>query len=152
MKEIVGYRLKGQFTLFFVASFISMCGSIAGTLLVPKLRFFYLSCAIVWGLIALMGAIGLCFPKWVIAKEGNYLLVHNGFRSFKTIKIALRNVIAVKACNVFDEKKQGQYGNIVLTFKTADGTRDMLVTHVKNVQEVAEKIKSFIAERADGNE
>lgn len=146
MKEVIAYRQKGQFAIIFVVSFISMALCVAMCFLVPKLKLFYTVCAPVWGLIALMGGIGLLFPKWVIAKTGDDLLIHNGYRSFKSIKIALSNVVDVKVKDV-SPKSKTKTGSMVLTYK-ADGyvVCDMIVIHIKSVCEVVDKIKLLVQE------
>lgn len=144
MKEIVAERDKSFFLLIAAVGLLSLTACIMGLVYISRFRWFYIFGISVMGFITLVGTIGLCFPKWVIIKEGNTIIIHNGFRGLKKKTLQISDIVGVKV-QEFKQQSKVKNGNIVLTIKSENSsTKDMVVINVKNNSEVVEKLNSLL--------
>lgn len=145
MKEIIAERDKSFFFLVTGVGFISMVASVIALIYIPNYLWFYIFGISVMGLITLVGVIGLCFPKWVIIRKSNTIIIHNGFRSFKKITLNLTDIVDVKVQELPQQSKVKHNGNIILTVKSESSlTKNIVVINVKSTLNVVEKLNSLI--------
>lgn len=144
MKEIVAERDKSFFLFIAAVGLISLMSCILGLVYIPRFRWFYIFGISVMGFVTLVGTIGLCFPKWVIIKEANTIVIYNGFRGLKKKTLQLSDIVGVKV-QEFKQQSKAKNGNIVITIKNEDSsTKDIIVINVKNNSEVADKLNLLI--------
>ena len=145
MKEIIAKRDKSFFLIIVAVGLASLTGCIMGLIYIPKFRWFYIFGISAMGFITLVGTIGLCLPKWVIIKEGNNIIIHNGFRGFKKKTIQISDIAGAKVQEFPQQSKAKQNGNIILTVKSENSsTKDMVVIQIKNTAEVVDKLNLLI--------
>lgn len=145
MKEIIAFRDKSFFYIIVATGLVSLAIWIPGLVYFPRLRLIYIFGISFMGFISLVGTIGLCLPKWVIIKESNTIIIHNGFRGFKKKTVQISDIVGVKVQEFPQQNKVKQNGNIVLTLKSENSsTKDMVVINIKNTAEVVEKLNALI--------
>ena len=147
MREIIGQRDKRFVLIVMVVSIVSMFGSL-NFLRLPSLYvvgFIFLG---VLGFMSLVSIVSYCvLTKNVVIKEGRTLIIQNGVRWSVKQVINIEDIESVKAQEVTKVAKETSSGNVILTVKSAQGNKDVVVKNVLKHNEVVEILASII--RAD---
>ena len=147
MREIIGQRDKRFVLIVMVVSIVSMFGSL-NFLRLPSLYvvgFIFLG---VLGFMSLVSIVSYCvLTKNVVIKEGRTLIIQNGVRWSVKQVINIEDIESVKAQEVTNVAKETSSGNVILTVKSAQGNKDVVVKNVLKHNEVVEILASII--RAD---
>ena len=144
MKEIIAERDKSFFLLITLVGLISTTGCVAALIFIPRFLWFYIFGISIMGLVTLVGVIGLCFPKWVIIRDADNIIIQNGFRGLKKKILKITDIVGVKVQEL-PKQSNGRNGNIVLTIKCENSTtKDIVVISIKNIADVAEKLNLLI--------
>lgn len=145
MKEIIAEREKRAFLFITVVGLISTVGCIFGLIYIPSFFWLYLFGIVVIGFCTLVCAVGLCFPKWVIIREDDNIVIHNGFRGFRKVTYKITDIVGVEVQELKQQGNVKPYGNIVLTVKDENSTtKDILVINIKNKSKAVEKLNFII--------
>ncbi|MDE5593903.1 MAG: hypothetical protein K2I75_08235 [Clostridiales bacterium] len=145
MKEILAKRDKSFFLIIVAVGLASLAIWIPGLVYFPRLQLIYIFGISFMGFVTLIGTIGLCLPKWVIIKEGNNIIIHNGFRGFKKKTLQISDIVGAKVQEFPQQSKAKPNGNIVLTVKSENSsTKDIIVIQIKNTAEVVQKLNLLI--------
>ena len=147
MKEIIAERDKSFFMLITGVGLLSTTAAVIALILLPKFLYVYIGVIAVMGFFALVGLIGLCFPKWVIIREEDTIVIQNGYRNLKKQVIKLSDIVDAKIQTLPQQSAAKQNGNIILTIKNgSSATKNLIVINIKNHSAVVEKLNSLIAD------
>lgn len=150
MKEIIAERDKSSFWFITGVGAISLIGSIIGLFSIPRFFSFYIFGIICMSFITIVGAIGLCLPKWVILKENDTLIILNAFRSFKKRKIKINDVVEARVQPLPQQFQEKQNGNIILKIRMKENeTKDILIINIKNKSDAIEKLNLLVKNKIE---
>ncbi len=145
MKEIIAERDKNFFLLITSVGFISVLAGVIALIYIPNFTWLYIFVIALMGFVTVVGVIGLCFPRWVIIRELNTIIIHNGFRGFRKKNFDLSDIVQVEVQEFSQQSKFKRNGNIKLTIKSeVSSTKDFVVINIKNVSDVVDKLNSLI--------